>query len=279
MTSLFQKADHPGDASWTPPSAYPYFAAGKASPPLNNSVQTLWSAYVNPACAAAQKPGEEFHCGTVHVLYPHIKTPMYIMENMYDTNQIGAQLKCPKSSCGRPGTEEGRKFIAYFGNAMRKSILTQLQPKDGVFLPSCLDHTHNLGVHDANNRQGVSAINGTNSGTVLGDWFYGRASKNKTFVLADTCDAANNGLPCNPTCPNLLPPGPPGPPGPPPPPSPGPPPPPGPDGKCGAALDFWCPAGLFPTPGKCGTCAKGHTKALHAAGCTVPEVRALCDER
>jgi hypothetical protein len=99
-------ADHPGDESWTPPSAYPYFAAGKVSPPENKSVSDLWSSYINPACAAAQKPGEEFHCGTVHVLYPHIKTPMYIMENMYDTNQINTQLQCPKSDCGRPGTEE-----------------------------------------------------------------------------------------------------------------------------------------------------------------------------
>ena len=257
----------------TPPSAYPYFAAGKASPPMNNSVANLWSVYVNPACAAAQKPGEAYRCATVHVLYPHIKTRLYIMENMYDTNQIEAQLKCPRTECGRPGTAEGMKFVAYFGNAMRKSIQSQLLPKDGLFLASCASHTVNLAVKGANAK--VTAINGTRSGTVLGDWFHGRVSKSKTFVLADTCDASHGNLPCNPTCPGHSP-SPPSPPGPSPP-SPSPPGPPG--DKCEAALDFWCSALLFPTPNKCGACCRDHRKSLTAAGCTESEVKTLCLER
>jgi hypothetical protein len=63
--------------------------------------------------------------------------------------------------------------------------------KDGVFLPSCLDH----GGFGSTTVQSVS-----NYVDLIGDWFFQRG-KFPSHVLIDDCEM-KNGMPCNPTCKN-----------------------------------------------------------------------------
>jgi hypothetical protein len=235
--------------SWSPPSLFPDFANHTASDHRLQYVfiNSLWKPFLSPTCIAHQKQGEEYHCSTAHVAYHFVHTPMYIMENMYDTNQISAQGGLPRNQFN---SDEGKRYIQYFGIGMRNSTFV-LKKGDGIFLSSCLDHTSGLHVG------GSTTINGKLSGQILGDWFFDRA--NPSVVLRDTCDATNNDLPCNPTCDGLGP-------------SPS-------GGTCGKELEKDCPTSDYPTPGKCDQCAKAHESELKQASCTVRSVVAACQGR
>lgn len=230
--------------AWEGPSLFPDFAAGVTTASANQSafISELWQTHVSPDCTAAQKPGEEYKCFTAHVAYHYVKTPLFIMENNYDSNQLTAQGKLPQNQYT---SEEGKKYIAYFGRGMRNSTST-LKPGDGIFLSSCLAHGAGLGVG------GESAIQNVTSGTMLGDWFWGRPGH---YVARDTCDAANGDLPCNPTCPGV------------------------PSGDCGKELEKDCPAASASTPAECDKCGQAHRADLEAAGCTTAIVQAACKDR
>merc|ERR1712216_72139 len=66
------------------------------------------------------------------------------------------------------------------------------KPGDGLFLPSCLSHKVNK----------KSIVQGFNYFQGLGDWFAGRGDV--PAILVDDCTMAGPGLPCNPTCSNVL---------------------------------------------------------------------------
>lgn len=178
---------------WSPPSSFADFANHTASDHRLQDmfVQSLWKSYISLDCMADQRKGEEYHCSTAHVAYHYVRTPMYVMENTYDTNQISAQGGLPKNQFH---SDQGTKYIQYFGTGMRNST-SVLKKGDGIFLSSCLDHTSGLHVG------GSTTIQGKSSGQILGDWFFDRA--NPFIVLRDACDATNNDLPCNPTCDGL----------------------------------------------------------------------------
>ena len=248
-----------GDA-WAPPSLYSDFSAGRTTNHATQStlISGLWKPLAPAGCVAAQAQGEEYKCSTVHVAYHYVKTPMFVMENMYDTNQISAQGLMPRAA---GSTAQGHKYIQYFGRGMRNSTAS-LKDGDGIFLSSCYEHTQGLGVG------GSTKIGGKNSGELLGDWFWERSSQGYAAAITrDTCDDANGDLPCNPTCGHA--------PGPSPGPSPGP----APAGSCEVALEKYCPMASYPSPWKCGKCSRAHTQQLQAAQCTVAEVTADCKAR
>lgn len=204
---------------WQPPSIYPDYTAGRATDRSNSTVQDIWLPILPTKCAEAQRPGEESHCGTVHVLYPYIVSPLYVMENMYDSFQVTSSGEMPESAIN---TESGKAYLRYMGvRCIRRegkkvgggrgrgrrqdnlspqiSRLLELQlgmrnstsvlkEGDGIFLPSCYNHVGGLGVG------GSTTIHGHESGKVLGDWFYDREVQD-VLVLRDSCDAANDGLP------------------------------------------------------------------------------------
>ena len=241
---------------WSPPSLYPDFIQHKVTDHTLQSVfvNELWKPIISKDCAI-QNVNQEYICGTVHVAYHFVKTPLYIMENMYDTNQITAQGKLPTKIYD---TAQGMKYIQYFGIGMRNST-SLLKKGDGIFLSSCLEHTKGLHIG------GTTSINGTKlSGSILGDWFFDRPNPN--LITKDSCDVSNNDLPCNPSCRNIHP-------------GPGPSPGPSPSGECSDELEKDCPRLKYGTPMKCGQCAKSHRSDLEGAGCTVKSVTALCEAR
>ena len=112
----FLPAALPGDLPAVyPPSDFAHFAAGthgNAETEAGASVGDFLDlingrGVLNADCVAAQKPGDEWSCSSAHTLYPYIKTPVYIIENMYDTAQIytstGEASQAPRQRPGRHG--------------------------------------------------------------------------------------------------------------------------------------------------------------------------------
>ena len=75
---------------------------------------------------------------------PFIKTPLLVIENMYDSNQIFAQMAAPKEPSGPAATKKQHEYIARYGSLMRNStrqiVDNVAKPADGIFLASCLNH-------------------------------------------------------------------------------------------------------------------------------------------
>lgn len=154
----------------------------------------VWQPYALPACA---KDIGAANCASVHNMYKYIETPLLVVENQYDSNQIFDTVGfCPPR--GDPKTKaEVNDYIAYYGNLMRNSIgpqikghgQTKAKGKDGVFLPSCLAH----GGFANTTLQDVSDYV-----DLIGDWFFQRG-KYPSYIHIDDCKMTD-GLPCNPTC-------------------------------------------------------------------------------
>ena len=81
-------------------------------------------------------------------------------------------------------------YVRYFGRAMAVSIDTNIKEGDGLFLPSCFDHTGNLNFpSNANN-----TINGTTYIEPIGDWFFQRNKMPHRYQ--DSCGE----MPCGTGC-------------------------------------------------------------------------------
>jgi hypothetical protein len=190
--------------------------------------------------------------------YKYIRSPLFVIENQYDSNQIFAQALVPQT----PADEMVQKYIVMYGEAMRNSTaqvlrnapLTKKPQPDGLFHPSCLAH-------------GISAtLNGTDSLAILGDWFFEKGKMTALYRLVESCPASAHGLPCNPHAGCAVSGGGPSPP------HPGP----GPTVGCVAAL---AKDRCSPSQGVegCESCAKLHRKDITAAGCTPLSVQSFCE--
>lgn len=134
-------------ARWAPPSAWPDWTANRTgtTQALVGYLVTLYNVYLNPNCADNEL--FPFHCGSVTVMYPHIKSPLFVLQNMYDNNQIKSQLRMP--ACSGACSEQQLGFVRYFGRAQRNStrlVIDSPRKTDGLFLPSCYDHTAGVNV-------------------------------------------------------------------------------------------------------------------------------------
>lgn len=239
----------PGDAPdnpsqpWQIPSDWPHWSVGQVggNPDVRNgSVALLWMTRLHPRCSAANPP---LRCWSVGEMYPYIESPLFVQQNMYDTNQLEVQLLMPSNI-----TDDVEGYVRYFGYAMRNSTRDVLAKKgDGLFLASCLEHGGGL------QPGGSTQSGGLNVTIMLGDWFFGRGAV--SHVQIDDCSGASDpDLPCNPTCNNLQPHG----------------------NGCEAALQGACTDAIKAGDAQCLKCAQNHRAILAGAGCTVQEVEKLC---
>jgi len=150
---------------------------------MNDTMYRLWNMYVNEDCARALG-NDAFRCFSLDVAYKYIRTPMFIVENNFDSNEIFAQLGCPTSG---PRVAD---YVGYFGERMRLSVTQIDGNRDGLFLPSCLEHTGNI-----NTARGPS-IGGMTYGKALSDW-YNKRTPPGSWTFIDKCPGLS---PCNPTC-------------------------------------------------------------------------------
>lgn len=108
--------DQPGHPE-LPPSDWAHWSTGQTG--VNQSgTGILWNATLNPDCVKSFPPNASYECQSVNNFYPFIKTPLFVFENQYDTEQIFSDAGLPKADIYLP---KGREYIAYFGRAMRNS--------------------------------------------------------------------------------------------------------------------------------------------------------------
>jgi hypothetical protein len=236
----------------------------------------LHRAYTNPLCRAAQEPGEEWRCQAAYVAHGYVGPRVFISQNTHDFVHMWMFLPSGdfRWNENRDGplpddlreTCEGQKFMGYYGNAMENSLLYRMneRPNDGLFLPSCYDHTRNTRYHgtrfDQNYRQRTT-INGYDSLQAVTAWFFHQV--NQRVILTDNCET-ELGAPCNPTCLTHIE-----------------------DVSadcCLSALQDRCGDSLngidSPTNrahSQCLACARQNRHALIDAGCTIPVVQQACN--
>jgi hypothetical protein len=243
------------------PSDWASWSSGKPSPYGPDSTPTaIWQTYFPSNCVAA-RGNESWKCSSVHVAYPYIKAPVFVLENQYDTNQILVQKLLP---IDQESTSMGQEYIAYYGRAMRNSTNMVVhhpfgKKGDGLFLPSCFDH----------GATGKIKLSGVTGQAATNDWFFGRGQI--PHVLIDDCEMPSPGLPCNPTCDRIPTPSPP----PSPTPTPSPPPSPTPKDDCEATLRSLC-GDHMASKTECRECAAQHGVELATHGCTGKKVKSIC---
>jgi hypothetical protein len=89
----------------------------------SGSSSKLQDRYVNPACLAAHPNAT--YCESVHNMYPHIATPLFVVENQYDTAQIYANYgRAPKHPTGK---EVRMSIILYSHTVLSCSHILHLQ--------------------------------------------------------------------------------------------------------------------------------------------------------
>ena len=153
-TGDFAGSATPHKTSWRPPTNYSSFVAGRVGWLDNVTVKqfvtqrnALWAEALNPRCEAAH-PADDFVCFTIDTLYTYVQAPLFVVNNMYDSNQIHTQMGMPAPDPEQPLSGTTTAYFKYYGGTQRLSVqqvVANAQKKgDGLFLASCYDHTGNL---------------------------------------------------------------------------------------------------------------------------------------
>ncbi|XP_059157437.1 palmitoleoyl-protein carboxylesterase notum1-like [Physella acuta] len=94
----------------------------------------VWSPKLPEACTA-QHPTEVWRCFFGHRVFPTIKSPVYVIQNLYDA----AQIKVSSVFEERPKTElsaDQWRYLLSLGEEVKQS----LQNVTAVFAPACVSH-------------------------------------------------------------------------------------------------------------------------------------------
>uniref|UniRef100_A0A3Q0KCP5 Putative notum n=1 Tax=Schistosoma mansoni TaxID=6183 RepID=A0A3Q0KCP5_SCHMA len=102
----------------------------------------FWNPRIPKPCRKAHPKEEKWKCYLAPFMYPHLRTPVYIVQSLFDE----AQMQMSKVPLLTGGTYSKWVYIQNLG----KEVARSLQSAGGVFAPSCLDHeilTKNNWVH------------------------------------------------------------------------------------------------------------------------------------
>ena len=154
---------------------------------------------------AAKAVGQKHTCWSAAVHYPYIQTPLLVAQNRYDQSQGGDVFGAdwwPLPLGKARHADAKAAFLRYFGrqSAGAGSIASAIanasanaSANDGLFMPSCYQHTGNLCMRSGSRVRNVSYAE------VLADWFEGR--NRVPHVLLDDCNAViGTDDPCNTFC-------------------------------------------------------------------------------
>ncbi|KAG5445694.1 Palmitoleoyl-protein carboxylesterase notum [Clonorchis sinensis] len=109
-----------------------------------------WKAHIPKSCRQNQPKEEKWKCFLAPFMYRYIKTPVYIVQSLFDE----AQMQMSKVPLLTGGTYGKWTYIQKLG----KQVAQSLQNIKGVFAPSCIDHeilTKNNWVHKAIGNTGL----------------------------------------------------------------------------------------------------------------------------
>lgn len=199
-TGDFAAAKEPHKIAFSPPSTYASFVTGRVGGWDNATIaasaaarQKRFNSQVGylQACAKAH-PTDSFVCDTIDTLFSYIQTPLFVVENQFDSYAV-TNLEGMPPAKGGIFDDAQKAYLRYYGSATKLSlaqISANARENNGLFLASCISHTGDFGA------QTNTTVDGTTFVPLVGDWFFGR-NKLSHFVQ-DKC----GDLPCNPTCNN-----------------------------------------------------------------------------
>ena len=101
---------------------------------------------LDESCVEKTAKGSQHRCWDASFLYGHITTPLFVVENRFDQNQINDILLCP-TALNTTGPRGTRAFVADYGHRMDAALASTVQASskgDGLFSPSCFKHTGNF---------------------------------------------------------------------------------------------------------------------------------------
>jgi len=146
---------------------------------------------VNQNCLEAHLDNEEWRCFFAPYSYPFIKTPIFVLNSVYDTAQLAGilQLGCLPPNCSQ-------EMMEFFDN-FRVEFLSQATPaiistSNGFFGDSCLVHCQTL----TDDTWSVYKVSGQLMSETFANWYFGRNGKTRVLDCV---------YPCNPTCPGVHP--------------------------------------------------------------------------
>eukprot|EP00036_Acanthoecidae_sp_10tr_P009142 CAMPEP_0182918216 /NCGR_PEP_ID=MMETSP0105_2-20130417/1957_1 /TAXON_ID=81532 ORGANISM="Acanthoeca-like sp., Strain 10tr" /NCGR_SAMPLE_ID=MMETSP0105_2 /ASSEMBLY_ACC=CAM_ASM_000205 /LENGTH=466 /DNA_ID=CAMNT_0025055277 /DNA_START=11 /DNA_END=1411 /DNA_ORIENTATION=+ len=182
-----------------PPSNYANFTAGRIGPWDNASTiaedqlfSRLWNPLRVPGCTAALPANLAYLCRTMDSAYSYIKTPLFVIQNQFDSYQLITVMGLPQAD---HSSQVAQQYLEYYGRAQVLSasqVVSNTAKSDGLWLASCFAHTGPYMAKTAANM----TINGTRLMEVVGDWFFRRNTMSHHII--DNCGV----VPCNPACPH-----------------------------------------------------------------------------
>ncbi|VDL59921.1 unnamed protein product [Hymenolepis diminuta] len=92
----------------------------------------LWQPRIPRRCRMAQGKKNFYKCYLGPIIYPHIRTPTFIIQSLFDE----AQLQMSRALLLTGGSYSKLAYIQNLGRAIAKSLDTV----QGVFAPACTDH-------------------------------------------------------------------------------------------------------------------------------------------
>ncbi|XP_041350935.1 palmitoleoyl-protein carboxylesterase NOTUM-like [Gigantopelta aegis] len=110
--------------------------AFSCSPTLGiNKGIDYWSPRLPPDCVA-QYPTEIWRCYFGHRIYPHLKTPLFILQNLYDAAQIKVDNVFDDNGRGAELSSGQWSYLLKLGEEVKQT----LQNATAVFAPACVSH-------------------------------------------------------------------------------------------------------------------------------------------
>ncbi|XP_038053009.1 pectin acetylesterase 11-like [Patiria miniata] len=129
-------------------------------------------------------------CFFAQYAYPHVTTPMFIINSVYDSWAVQNILKvrCRPSGCSE---EELRVIGEHRRTFLQRTDQINRYNKDGMFLTSCYDHI----LASLDSPWMTYKVAGRTTREAFADWYYERTTPAETRDV--DCDSS---LTCNPTC-------------------------------------------------------------------------------
>lgn len=152
----------------------------------------LWNSTggVNQNCIAAYDLEDQWHCIMAQYTYPHIQTPIFILNSKYDSWQLDnvLDLTCvPWDGTPAQCSPEDVLDFLNFGNATQTTIMSTFNgKKDGMWVCSCVQHCQCL-----DNGSVLAWVNITIDGVTPDQGFYNWYTTGQGMYM-DTLPYGNN---------------------------------------------------------------------------------------
>lgn len=157
--------------------------ARRPTPPAATGMHAEWAPFTPRECAAANN-GSAALCSNAHVLLRHLRTPLFIRENLFDVAKLANCGLARSAAMREPASLD---YLRTWGQQTRASLdRLRADPRHGFFAPSCLAHASNLRFGSA------PRVGGTRLVDAMRAWFF-NADGGPLQYSADSCP---DGLPC-----------------------------------------------------------------------------------